>query len=64
MPPDVCSDVFVTYALKHEPDNIHKVPVCSGKNRHPEFNYKKLHRIEVTDYILDYFKDGVVSGKR
>ena len=28
LPPDLCTDVFVTYALKHEPDNIHKVPVC------------------------------------
>ena len=62
LPNDLCKDVFVTYIMKHEPDVIHRVPAFEGKTQNPNFNFKKVHRIEdVNDYILDYFNTGNVS---
>ena len=63
MPKDLCKDVYVSYIFKHEPEVVHRVPVSNGRQQTHKFNYKKVHHIDVvTDYLLEYFRDGHVSG--
>ena len=62
LPMDTCKDVFVTYIFKHEPEDIYRTEECKGKNANPQWKYTKQHRIDaVTDYHLEYFKEGNVS---
>ena len=62
LPNDTCKDVFVEYIFKHEPEMKYQTPNCPGKNANPKFDYKKQHRIDaLSEYHLDYFKDGNVS---
>ena len=64
IPMDLCKDSFVTYAFKHEPDQLYRTDEVTGKNPDPVWNYKRQHTVDcVSDYILDYFKDGHVSLK-
>lgn len=62
LPNDTCKDCYVEYIFKHEPEMKYQTPQCSGKNANPKFDYKKQHRIDaLSEYHLDYFKDGNVS---
>ena len=62
LPNDTCKDVYVEYIFKHEPEMKYQTPNCPGKNANPKFDYKKQHRIDaLSEYHLDYFKDGNVS---
>ena len=61
IPSDTCKDVYVEYIFKHEREP-HHTPHFNGKSQNPTFNYQKQHRIDaVSEYHLDYFKDGNVS---
>jgi hypothetical protein len=62
LPIDSCTDCYVEYIFKHEPENVYRTPIFEGKNPDPSFNYEKLHSVDcVNDYILDYFNSGNVS---
>ena len=63
LPRDTCKDVYIEYIFKHEPEMKYRTEPFSGKNPNPTFGYTKQHRIDqVSDYHLDYFKDGNVSN--
>lgn len=56
LPMDLCTNVFVEYLFKHEPENVYRTEVFNGKNPSPVFNYSKLHSVDcINDYILEYF---------
>lgn len=62
LPMDLCTNVFVEYIFKHEPENVYRTEVFNGKNPSPVFNYSKLHSVDcINDYILDYFTNENVS---
>ena len=62
LPMDLCTNVFVEYKFKHEPENAYRTEVFEGKNPNPVFNHKQLHHVDCfNDYILDYFKNSHVS---
>jgi len=54
---DLCTDVFIEYKFKHEPETVYRTNIFQGKNPSPVFNYKQLHHVDCfNDYILDYFE--------
>lgn len=64
LPMDLCKDVYVTYAFKHEPEAIYRTDELIGKNPDPTFSYSKQHTIDcVSEYILEYFKTGHIVIK-
>ena len=63
LPMELCTNVYVEYLFKHEPEMVYRTDVFNGKNPNPVFNYSRQHSIDcINDYILDYFKNGNVSG--
>lgn len=64
LPMELCTNVYCEYIFKHEPENVYRTDVFSGKNPNPVFNYQKLHNVEcINDYILDYFNNGHIVFK-
>ena len=64
LPMDLCTNVYVEYIFKHEPENVYRTPVFNGKNPNPIFNYTKGHQIDcINEYVLDYLNNGNVSYK-
>lgn len=62
LPRDLCKNVFVSYAFKHEGGIRHKTEVCDGQD--PTFNYSKLHRLEdIDNSTLRYLENGSISFK-
>ena len=63
MPSDLCKNVFVTYAFKHEPQTVYSTGECVGQMQNPVFNYKKVHCFDsVSSYMIDYIESGDVSA--
>lgn len=64
LPAELCKDCYVVYKFKHEPDKEYRTQDCIGKKPNPEWNYSKQHHIDlISEYHLDYFKDGHIVFK-
>jgi hypothetical protein len=64
LPMELCTNVYVEYIFKHEPEAVYRTPVFDGKNPNPVWNYKNLHSVDcLNDYILDYFNSGNIVFK-
>lgn len=62
LPRDLCKNVFVSYAFKHEGGIRHKTESCDGQA--PTFNYSKLHRLDdIDNSTLKYLENGSISFK-
>ena len=63
MPTNFCKDVFVQYQLYLE-ETKYQTDVVQGKNRQPEFNYRRQHtQTVVTENFLKYIKNEVMAFK-
>ena len=47
----MCRDVFAEYSFYLDPTK-YRTKLVEGKNRNPEFGYKKLHTVEIVTKIL------------
>lgn len=64
LPMELCTNAYVEYIFKHEPENVYRTDVFNGKNPNPVFNYTKSHAIDcVNEYILDYLNNGNIVFK-
>ena len=63
LPSNFCKDVFVQYQIYLE-ETKYQTDVVSGKNREPQFNYRRQHtQTVVTENFLKYIKNEVMAFK-
>lgn len=64
LPEDLCTNIFCTYTMKHEPNNTHATNECPGYASGHDFKHKKMHGVDtITDYHIEYFEKGQIAFK-
>jgi len=62
LPEDLCTNPFVKYQLKYEPNVDHCTNEAQGQNTTHPLSYKKVHSIPlITDYHTEYFDKSNVA---
>lgn len=64
LPEDLCSNIFVTYTMKHAPNELHTTHDLKGYGSKHDINFKKIHSVDcITDYHIDNFDNGLIAFK-
>lgn len=59
LPEDLCTNIFATYSMRHEPNKKYNTNECSGSSTNHNFNFKQMHSVDcMTDYHIEYFDNG------